>query len=171
MHYLIINLAYWRALPLNVLWLFSLQGSWVLELNIGWQTYLHITCVNQNCNFQFIVWWTSKVWLQSQIWFPTIERVVKSEFFLSDKMDKTFWTYGILHGPVCTGCPISLDPFCIVTYYIRWVKTSWTYCAVCIQGHEVYLMSKKSCPFVYSEYTMKIGQHFSDTTYPPLKQS
>ena len=24
-------------------------------------------------------------------------------------------------------CPKSLDPFYIVTYYIKWVKTSWTY--------------------------------------------
>ena len=24
-------------------------------------------------------------------------------------------------------CPISTDPFYIVTYYIKWVTTSWTY--------------------------------------------
>ena len=27
----------------------------------------------------------------------------------------------------CTVCPRSSDPFCIVTYYIIWVTTSWTY--------------------------------------------
>ena len=26
-----------------------------------------------------------------------------------------------------TVCPRSLDPLYIVTYYIKWVKTSWTY--------------------------------------------
>ena len=26
-----------------------------------------------------------------------------------------------------TECPKSLGPLCIVTYYIKWVKTSWTY--------------------------------------------
>ena len=25
-----------------------------------------------------------------------------------------------------TVCPKSSDPFCIVTYYIKWVTTSWT---------------------------------------------
>ena len=32
-----------------------------------------------------------------------------------------------LHG--CTVCPESSDPFCIVTYCIKWVTTSWTYCS------------------------------------------
>ena len=27
-----------------------------------------------------------------------------------------------------TVCPRSLDPFHKVSYYIKWVKTSWTYC-------------------------------------------
>ena len=27
-----------------------------------------------------------------------------------------------------TVCPGSIDPFYIVTYYIKWVTTSWTYC-------------------------------------------
>ena len=27
----------------------------------------------------------------------------------------------------CTVCPRSLEPFYIVTYYMNWVKTSWTY--------------------------------------------
>ena len=27
-----------------------------------------------------------------------------------------------------TACPRSLDPFYTVTYYIKWVKTSWQYC-------------------------------------------
>ena len=26
-------------------------------------------------------------------------------------------------------CPRSLVPFYIVTYYIKWLKTSWTYCS------------------------------------------
>ena len=26
-----------------------------------------------------------------------------------------------------TVCPRSLEPFCIVSYYIKWVKPSWTY--------------------------------------------
>ena len=25
-------------------------------------------------------------------------------------------------------CPRSSDPFYLVTYYIKWVTTSWTYC-------------------------------------------
>ena len=34
------------------------------------------------------------------------------------------------HYHICnknTVCPRSNDPFCIVTYYIKWVTTSWTY--------------------------------------------
>ena len=34
------------------------------------------------------------------------------------------------HAPCslwCTACPRSLDPFHIIIYYIKWVKTSWTY--------------------------------------------
>ena len=27
----------------------------------------------------------------------------------------------------CTVCPGSSDPFYVVTYYIKWVTTSWTY--------------------------------------------
>ena len=27
----------------------------------------------------------------------------------------------------CTVCPGNSDPFYIVTYYIKWVTTSWTY--------------------------------------------
>ena len=29
--------------------------------------------------------------------------------------------------PPCTVSPRSLDPSCIVRYYIKWAKTSWTY--------------------------------------------
>ena len=32
----------------------------------------------------------------------------------------------LFHG-VYTVCPGRSDPFCIVTYYIEWVTTSWTY--------------------------------------------
>ena len=28
---------------------------------------------------------------------------------------------------LCTVCPRSLDRFCIVSYYMNWVKNSWTY--------------------------------------------
>ena len=36
--------------------------------------------------------------------------------------------YAMMH--VCTVCPESSDPFYIVTYYIKWVTTSWTYCTL-----------------------------------------
>ena len=29
-----------------------------------------------------------------------------------------------------TICPRSSDPFCIVTYYIKWVTTSWTHSTI-----------------------------------------
>ena len=32
-----------------------------------------------------------------------------------------------LHELDCTVCPRSSDPFYVVTYYIKWVTTSWTY--------------------------------------------
>ena len=44
-----------------------------------------------------------------------------------------------------TICPRSLDPFNIVSYYVKWAKTSWTYSVHFIlfyQGHFY------SCPFV-----------------------
>ena len=28
---------------------------------------------------------------------------------------------------LCTVCPRSSDPFTIVSYYMKWVTTSWTY--------------------------------------------
>ena len=31
---------------------------------------------------------------------------------------------------MCTVCPGSSDPFYIVSYYIKWVTTSWTYSMV-----------------------------------------
>ena len=34
-----------------------------------------------------------------------------------------------------TVCPISSDPFYIVTYYIEWVTTSWTYCITKLQSY------------------------------------
>ena len=38
-------------------------------------------------------------------------------------------------------CPISLDKYCIVTYYIKWFKTSWTYSIknkmLVLDGHHV----------------------------------
>ena len=30
-------------------------------------------------------------------------------------------------GDVYTVCPRSSNPFCVVTYYIKWVTTSWTH--------------------------------------------
>ena len=47
--------------------------------------------------------------------------------------------YRIFHGFIlfkyrflCTVCPGRSDPFYIVTYYIKWVTTSWTYSITCI---------------------------------------
>ena len=42
-----------------------------------------------------------------------------------------------------TVCPGSSDPFCVVSYYIKWVTTSWTYstypwnCTVILAIHPV----------------------------------
>ena len=44
------------------------------------------------------------------------------------------------HSINYTVCPGSSDPFYIVTYYIKWVTTSWTHS-----------MSKKSCSISYSD--------------------
>ena len=43
-----------------------------------------------------------------------------------------------------TLCPRSLDPFYDATYYIKWVKTSWTYSIM-----NKFYVSKKSCPILY----------------------
>ena len=32
-----------------------------------------------------------------------------------------------------TVCPRSSDPFYVVTYYINWVTTSWTYCRILLR--------------------------------------
>ena len=52
----------------------------------------------------------------------------------------------------CTVCPGSSDPFYIVSYYLKWVTTSWTHS-----------LSEKSLPFVFSKYTMQIRQDFMDS--------
>ena len=41
----------------------------------------------------------------------------------SDKLISGLTIYTYIH----TVCPTSSDPFYIVSYYIRWVTTSWTY--------------------------------------------
>ena len=38
---------------------------------------------------------------------------------------------------LCTVCPRSSHPFHIVSYYMKWVTTSWTY-SIYKQGHSVY---------------------------------
>ena len=41
------------------------------------------------------------------------------------------WNSGNYHVFLCMYlCPRSLDPFCIVSYFIKWVKPSWIYSIV-----------------------------------------
>ena len=40
----------------------------------------------------------------------------------------------LVHIPVSTVCPGSSDPFHIVSYYIQWVTTSWTYSTNNLKG-------------------------------------
>ena len=37
----------------------------------------------------------------------------------------------LIYVPWCTICPRSSDPFYIVTYYLKWVTSSWTYSTLC----------------------------------------
>ena len=51
---------------------------------------------------------------------------------IREKLSKTNLTFWLLDNPAMplfnqTICPISSDPFYIVTYYIVWVNTSWTH--------------------------------------------
>ena len=55
---------------------------------------------------------------------------------------------------VSTVCPWSSDQFYIVSNYIKWFTTSWTYS-----------MSRKYCLFLYCEYTMKFRQDFLGSLY------
>ena len=47
------------------------------------------------------------------------------------KKVKYFWTYSTeaeeSSWPPCTKCPRGSDPFHLISYYIKWVTTSWTY--------------------------------------------
>ena len=70
-----------------------------------------------------------------------------------------------------TVCPRSSDPFYIVTYYIKWVTTSWTdgmiFFSVVFDKAGSRFESLKWNGSVYettldTEYTMKIGLDFSD---------
>ena len=79
-------------------------------------------------------------------------------------------TEGAYLGPgykwsmISTVCPRSSDPIYVVTYYIKWVTTSWTYSMkLDLAVDQDYCVSEKSCPFVYSEYTMRTGQDLLDT--------
>ena len=54
----------------------------------------------------------------------------------------------------CTVCTRSSDPINIVSYYIKWVPTSWT------DG-----MSEKSCSILLDDSLCKNGQDFLDINY------
>ena len=47
----------------------------------------------------------------------------------------------------CTACPRSLDPICIVTYCIKWGKTSWTVNVRNKKGNDLLADPKKLANF------------------------
>ena len=74
-----------------------------------------------------------------------------------------------------TICPRSSDPFCIVTYYIKWVTTSWTdgskfvsWWKGCIFNwcmcYCVFKLSCPSCPSAFWTYNMKYVSKYTFVT-------
>ena len=53
--------------------------------------------------------------------------------------------------PSDTMCPRSSDPFYIVTYYIKWFTTSWTY-SICMYKQTLKISSEAPC------YSMNKGK-------------
>ena len=58
--------------------------------------------------------------------FPCVKKIqgVQNEVNLKLRTCTSLREY---KAKIYTVCSKSLDPFYIVTYYIKWVKTSWTY--------------------------------------------
>ena len=52
----------------------------------------------------------------------------------------------------CTVCPGSSDPFYIVTYYIKWVTTSWIYCL--LNFFKEYIPDKLPGSYLYFKIIM-----------------
>ena len=65
------------------------------------------------------------------------------------------------HVIINTVCPWSLDLFHLLTDYIKWIRTSWTYCILLIA---VYVLS---CQFLYSDSIQKNRQDFWDIQLHP----
>ena len=72
-----------------------------------------------------------------------------------------------------TVCPRSSYPFCIVTYYIIWVSTSWTYSIfsyICISHHALFFLPFYSSFYVFflslSVNTFRLATVF---LFPPVR--
>ena len=67
-----------------------------------------------------------------------------------------------------TRCPRSCDPFYIVSYYIKWVTTSWTYSMLYICGkYSLYSISSPlySFPMFKAYLIYQNGHDFLDILY------
>ena len=54
---------------------------------------------------------------------------ISKKVFLPEGISISDHNVGFPGNHTCnTVCPRSSDPFCVVTYCIKWVTTSWTYC-------------------------------------------
>ena len=55
------------------------------------------------------------------------KKIVAVTASLHEPKTKQYYIFDHNTAKVFTVCPRSLDPCYIVSYYIKWVKTSWTY--------------------------------------------
>ena len=64
----------------------------------------------------------------------TVCAVYIHAFFTYHDNTLRLYSYFLYSAKVVTICLRSLEPFYVISYYIKWVKTSWIYCTCLLEG-------------------------------------